>query len=102
MRGKKKIHRLKEQKEQILEGKVGMERRQGRDYSFTFPLSLSMICVGCYFLPSTELNSREKLVSNTYWLPLSQMKETDNQQETNLNFVMKHMDIIYWESKART
>lgn len=57
-------------------------------------LLLSIIRIVWYFLPSTELNSRKKLVTNTYRVPPSQMKEKVNKQGTNLNFLMKYMNII--------
>lgn len=34
------------------------------------------------------------LVTNTYQVPLSQIKETGNKPGTNLNFVMKHLNVI--------
>lgn len=60
--------------------------------SFFFSLSMKL-----FFSLSTELNSRKMLVTlvpGTYQVPLSQMKESGNKPGTNLNFVMKHMNVI--------
>lgn len=62
----------------------------GGEIMASFFFSLSMIL----FFLSTELNSRKMLATNTNQVSLSQMKETGNKPGTNLNFVMKHMNVI--------
>lgn len=80
LRGKRTTCKLKEQKKQKLEDKI---RRQGWDYGFTPPFSLSMIRIVCYFLPSTELNSRKKLVTNTYgFLPVKWRRKSISREQT--------------------
>lgn len=60
MGGKGKTCRLKEQKEPTLEEKEGMDKQAGARLGLT-PISLSRVSL---FLPSTEFNSRMKLVTS--------------------------------------
>lgn len=82
---------MKKQKKQKMEDK---NEKRGRDEIMALPFTFSMIGIVCYFFPSTELNSSKKLVTNTYTVPPSQMKEEVNKQGTNLNFLVKYMNVI--------